>query len=215
MRKPVSIVFPKIHAWDTCWRGKIFSSIWWLGIVFSFIFFWFSVAVSIYPSIFLHPLSHCQLASISIVEAGFRRKVQVCVVSISSSSSYFFFVFLGLHLQHMEVPRRGVELELQLLATATATATQDLSRICDLHYSSRRCQILTPLSEAGDWTCVFIMDPSQICFYPATMGTPVPPLSTSFPLLSSLPLGPPTVELEQEQEGTDSRGCTWPEIQPS
>ena len=53
----------------------------------------------------------------------------------------YFFVFLGVHPWHMEVPRLGVEWELQLLATATATVMQDLSRICDLHHSSRQCRV--------------------------------------------------------------------------
>ena len=51
---------------------------------------------------------------------------------------------------HMEVPKLGVELELQLPASATATLTPDLSQVCDLHHSSRQCQILNPLSEARD-----------------------------------------------------------------
>ena len=52
----------------------------------------------------------------------------------------------------MEGPRLGVKLELQLLAYATATGTQDPSHVCDLHHSSWQCQILNPLSEAGDRT---------------------------------------------------------------
>ena len=40
-----------------------------------------------------------------------------------------------------------------------------------LHHSSRQRQILNPLSEARDWTCV-LMDPSQIHFCCATTGTP-------------------------------------------
>ena len=38
----------------------------------------------------------------------------------------------------MEVPRLRVQLELQLPAYTTATAMQILSRIFDLHHSSRR-----------------------------------------------------------------------------
>ena len=71
----------------------------------------------------------------------------------------------------MEVPRLGVELELHLLATTTTTATQDPSHICDLHHSSRQCQIPDPLSEARDQTRL-LMDTSQIRFHYATMGTP-------------------------------------------
>ena len=59
-------------------------------------------------------------------------------------SLILFFCFLGLHLQHMDVSRLGVESELQMLAYATASATQDLSSVCDLHQSSRQCQILNP-----------------------------------------------------------------------
>ena len=58
----------------------------------------------------------------------------------------------------MEVPRLGVESELQLLACATATAMPDLSHVCNLHYSSRQCLILNPLSKAGDQSCI-LMDP--------------------------------------------------------
>ena len=61
-----------------------------------------------------------------------------------------------------------VTLELQLPAYVTATATPDPSRVCDLHL---QCQILNPLSEAGDRTRNFMVR-SQICFHCATMGTP-------------------------------------------
>ena len=44
----------------------------------------------------------------------------------------------------------GVKLELQPLAYATATATWDQSHVCDLHQSSRQCQILNLLNEAKD-----------------------------------------------------------------
>ena len=43
--------------------------------------------------------------------------------------------------QHMEVPRLGVKSELQLQAYTTATATLDPSRVCNLHHSSRKCQL--------------------------------------------------------------------------
>ena len=44
----------------------------------------------------------------------------------------------------MEVPRLKVQSELQLPACATATATQNLSRVCDLHPSSRQRRIPDP-----------------------------------------------------------------------
>ena len=64
------------------------------------------------------------------------------------------------HPWYVEVPRLGVKLELQLPACTTATAMQDLRRICDLHHTSRQCQILNPLSRARKRIQVF-MDTSQ------------------------------------------------------
>ena len=66
----------------------------------------------------------------------------------------FVLLFLGLHLQHREVLRLGFELELQLPAYTTAPATPDLSCICGLHCSLQQCQILNPLREATDRTCI-------------------------------------------------------------
>ena len=47
----------------------------------------------------------------------------------------------------------------------------DLSCICNLHHGSRQHQILNPLSEAGDCTCI-LMDTSQVRYWWAMMGTP-------------------------------------------
>uniref|UniRef100_A0A8D1Q5Y1 Uncharacterized protein n=1 Tax=Sus scrofa TaxID=9823 RepID=A0A8D1Q5Y1_PIG len=82
------------------------------------------------------------------------------------SHSYFyettlFLVFLGPYPQHMEVPRLGVESELQLPAYPTGTAMPDLSRICDLHHSSRQRRILNPLRGARDQSHI-LMDTSQV-----------------------------------------------------
>ena len=63
---------------------------------------------------------------------------------------FVFLLFLGPLLRHMEVPRLGVELELWPPAYARAIATQDPIRVCDLHHSSRHCQILNPLIGARD-----------------------------------------------------------------
>ena len=78
-----------------------------------------------------------------------------------ASISWKLFFFLGLHPRLMEVPRLGVESELQLPAHTTATATRDLSRVCDLHHSSRQHQILNPLIEVRDQTHV-LMDTSWV-----------------------------------------------------
>ena len=68
--------------------------------------------------------------------------------------TYFFILFfLGLHLQHMEVPRLGVKSELKLQAYTTVTAMQDMSHECD-NGSLQQCQILNPLKEARDRTCI-------------------------------------------------------------
>ena len=69
--------------------------------------------------------------------------------------------FLQLHLWYVKVPRLEVELELQLQAYIMATATPDLSHICDLHQSLQQCQILNPLREGRDRTCI-LMDTSQV-----------------------------------------------------
>ena len=79
-------------------------------------------------------------------------------------------VFLGPHLWHMKFPRLGVKLELWLPAYTTATAMQDPSCICDLHHSSWQHQILSPLSNARDWTGV-LMDTTQVHYHWATIGT--------------------------------------------
>ena len=44
--------------------------------------------------------------------------------------------------------------------------------IASLHHSSQQHWKLNPLSEARDWTWV-LMDNYQVCYYSATMGTPV------------------------------------------
>ena len=41
-----------------------------------------------------------------------------------------------------------------------------------LHHSSQQCQILNPMSESRDRTCI-LMDPSQVCYCWDMMGTPI------------------------------------------
>ena len=86
---------------------------------------------------------------------------------------WFCFFLIGLHPWHMDVPRLGVKLELQLppYTTATATATWNLSLVCDLHHSSRQCQILNPLSKARGRTRI-LMDASRVHFCCPTAETP-------------------------------------------
>ena len=61
----------------------------------------------------------------------------------------------------MEVPRLEVKWELQLPAYITATATPDASLVCDLHQSSRPCQILNLPTEAKDRTHI-LMDTGRV-----------------------------------------------------
>ena len=91
-------------------------------------------------------------------------------VTFAMRNFKFFFCFLRLHPWHFEVSRLGVKLELRLPAYATATARPDLSHVCHLYHSLWQRQILYPLSEARDQTCI-LTDTSQIRFHYATMGT--------------------------------------------
>ena len=111
----------------------------------------------------LHLLSQCYVINYII------QSLVTCV--LDACFFFFFLLFLGPHPWHMEAPRLGVSSELQLPAYATATAMPDLSCICDLHHSSRQCQILNPLSKARDGTRN-LMVTSRICFCWATTGTP-------------------------------------------
>ena len=61
----------------------------------------------------------------------------------------------------MEAPRLGVKSELHLPAYAIATATRDPSRVCGLHHSSWKHQLLNPPSKARDRTCI-LTDTSRI-----------------------------------------------------
>ena len=115
----------------------------------------------------------CELWKTSGHKVKYKNNFYFFLLVINNQKWYLFFsfCFLGLHLWHMEVSRLGVESELQLLACTTATATQDPSCICDLHHSSQQCQILNPLSEARDWTCI-LKDSSWVHYCWATEGTP-------------------------------------------
>ena len=53
-------------------------------------------------------------------------------------------------------------------------ATPDPSHVFNLYHSSRQCKILNLLSEARNWTHI-LMDPNQVRYCWAMMGTPLPP----------------------------------------
>ena len=84
---------------------------------------------------------------------------------------FWVSVFLGPQPQHMEVHRLGVKSELQLPAYTTATTMQSRSCICNLHHSSRQCQILDLLNEARDWTLI-LLDTSWIHYHWSMTVTP-------------------------------------------
>ena len=130
-------------------------------------------------------LSFCSATSLSVMwgtvyESGFclgrsrwSQKYLSSPVALNFNmiSSFFFsFIFLGPHLWHMEVPRLGVSWIYSCCYT-TAPATWDPSRVCNVHHSSRQCQILSPRSEARDWTRV-LMGTSWVCYCWAAKGTP-------------------------------------------
>ena len=84
---------------------------------------------------------------------------------------YFLSFFLGPHHQrHMEVPRLGF----QIRAAAAGLHHNHSNATFELCLQPTPQLIATldpsPPEKARDWTCVF-MNPSQICFHWATMGT--------------------------------------------
>ena len=118
-----------------------------------------------------------------------KERLKIAVLSSLTQQIFFFsFFFLGPHVWHVEVPRLGVESELQLLPYTTATATRDPSHACDLHCSSRQCQILNQLSKTQDRTCI-LLDASWIHFHCATNRKPCNRFSvnSSFVQSTSMP----------------------------
>ena len=61
----------------------------------------------------------------------------------------FFFFFFFLHFRALPMAYRGSQARGPIGAV-----------VAGLHHSSRQCQILNPLCEAGDRTCI-LMDPGQ------------------------------------------------------
>ena len=73
-------------------------------------------------------------------------------ISLYSGSGYFsFFLSFFFFFLLRASCRWSIWKFLHLQACATATAISDVSLICDLHYSSRQCWILNPLSKARVW----------------------------------------------------------------
>ena len=84
---------------------------------------------------------------------------------------FFFFPLLGPNQQHMEVPRRSrIGAAAARLRQSHSNARFNPCLLSTPQFTATR--ILNPLSKARDHTRVF-MDTSQVCYYWATMGTPV------------------------------------------
>ena len=99
------------------------------------------------------------------------RKYVDCVTTIGAIQFLLVFCpFRAAPVAYGGSQARGL-IRALLLAYARATATRDLSRVCDLHHSSRQCRILNPLSEAGDRTRNLSV-PSWSRFRCAMTGTP-------------------------------------------
>ena len=81
---------------------------------------------------------------------------------------FYFLLFRATLVAYGGSQARG---RVRATAFATATTTQDPSCVCNLHHSSRQCQILNPPSKARNLTRNLIV-PSWICFHCTTTGTP-------------------------------------------
>ena len=92
---------------------------------------------------------------------------------------------LRLHLLHMEVSSLGVESELQLLGLRHSHGDAASNRVCDLHRSSRRRQILNPLIETRDRTHILV-DPSRVRYPLSREGNSSALLSQCLLFLGSL-----------------------------
>ena len=68
---------------------------------------------------------------------------------------FFFSLFMAVPVAHGSSQARD-QIRAAAATYATATATLDLSHVCDLCHSLWQCQILNPLREARDRTCIFM-----------------------------------------------------------
>ena len=77
--------------------------------------------------------------------------------------SFIHSFFLWLHLQHRQVPRLGFDSELRLQAIPQLQQHQIQAKSATYH-SLQQCQVLNPLSEDRDQTCI-LMVTSQVCYH--------------------------------------------------
>ena len=85
-------------------------------------------------------------------------------IYIHTHTYILFFCFSGPYPGNIEVPRQGIY--------TITTATRDPCHICDLYQSSWQLWNPSPLSQARNWTCIFL-DTTQIRVRWAMMGTPM------------------------------------------
>ena len=81
--------------------------------------------------------------------------IAVTLIKPLSHCLFIYLFFRVAPVASVSSQARG-QIEPQLQAYTTATAMWDLSRVCDLHPSSGKCQILNPLSEARDQTRILM-----------------------------------------------------------
>ena len=104
---------------------------------------------------------------------GFGFCFHFCFCGFCSLSLSFFFFFL--FLVKATPMASGSSQARDWIRTAAAGHSHshsnwDPSHVCDLYHRSRQRQILNPLSEARDQTCI-LMDTSWISYHWATTGT--------------------------------------------
>ena len=85
-------------------------------------------------------------------------------------SSFLFYFFRAIPATYGGSQAKG-QIGATAAGVATATATQDLIYVCNLHHSSRQCQIPNSLSQVRDRTQNLRVT-IQIRFRCATMGPP-------------------------------------------
>ena len=106
------------------------------------------------------PLTYWVTWRLSSFSSSFTCKVKLFEIFLVSFSFSFFFSSAA-PAAYGSSQSRGL---IGVVATGLhhSHSNWDLSRICDLHHSSRQCWILNPLSKVRDWTCNLVI-PGRIC----------------------------------------------------
>ena len=112
-----------------------------------------------------------QACTTAVTQASTVTRPDLYPIVPQGNSSKTFFLKVASAAYGSSQARVGVESELQLPAYATATSMPDLSRVCDLHCSSRQRRILNPPMGARGQTRI-LMDKGWVPFCCATAGRP-------------------------------------------